>query len=76
MKQKRAFPEVKKESLCRNVQFLSVLKEKLISCYKINTLKLFSAKVLILFSGDFISGDWELSLVTGSHDVPTFERIP
>lgn len=28
MKQKKFFPEVKKESLCKNVQFISVLKIK------------------------------------------------
>lgn len=28
MKQKKIFPEVKKESLCKNVQFISVLKKK------------------------------------------------
>lgn len=40
IKQKRALPEIKKESLCKNVQFLSVLKEKLILATKINILKL------------------------------------
>lgn len=39
MKQKKFFPEVKKESLCKNVQFISVLKNLLLAT-TINILKL------------------------------------